>query len=65
MEVNAAQRLRCVDCGATDGERRISTHLGAASKPNDEGHVMVQRVPLCDRCANSRLAEQEETPLFG
>lgn len=65
MQVISGHRLRCVDCGTSDTSRDVSEHLGAASAPRNEGHVQLQRVALCANCAETRLAEQEEIPLFG
>jgi hypothetical protein len=65
MQATSGHRLRCVDCGTSDNDRGITEHLGAASARHNEGHVQVQRVALCANCAGTRLAEQEEIPLFG
>ena len=57
MRVADDETLPCVDCG----KRATRTHLGAVSAPADEGHVRHTRVPLCDRCAELRVAAQEPT----
>ena len=57
MRAEDDETLLCVDCG----KRATRTHPGAVSAPADEGHVRHTRVPLCDRCAELRVAAQEPT----
>jgi hypothetical protein len=59
MHHEAADTLQCVDCGKSASRASVHLHLGAVSAPSDEGHVRHTRVPLCDRCAERRLAVQE------
>lgn len=61
MNGQAPEALQCVDCGKNAGRTPVSLHLGAVSAPSDEGHVRRTRVPLCDVCADKRLAVQEQS----
>ena len=59
MKGESEETLQCVDCGMSADQTSISLHAGAVSAPADEGHVRHTRVPLCNRCADLRLAAQE------
>jgi hypothetical protein len=59
MRGDSEETLQCVDCGKSADQATISLHSGAVSAPSDEGHVRHTRVPLCDHCAQLRLAAQE------
>jgi hypothetical protein len=59
MHGDAAETLRCVDCGASAMRAPVSLHPGAVSAPSDEGHVRRTSVALCDPCADKRVAIQE------
>ena len=59
MSAAPPEALQCVDCGTSAGRTPVTLHLGAVSAPSDEGHVRRTRVPLCDVCAEKRMAVQE------
>jgi hypothetical protein len=59
MRGEVAETLHCVDCGTSAGRVPVSLHPGAVSAPSDEGHVRHTRIPLCDGCADRRVAVQE------
>ena len=59
MRGGDADTLQCVDCGKSAERAPVSLHPGAVSAPSDEGHVRHTSVPLCNRCADLRLAAQE------
>ena len=59
MPGDITEPLRCVDCGKSAEEVPVSLHPGAVSAPSDEGHVRHTRIPLCDACAERRVAVQE------
>jgi hypothetical protein len=59
MQSERADTMQCVDCGRTAERTSIHLHPGAVSAPSDEGHVRHTRIPLCDTCAERRLAVQE------
>lgn len=61
MRSEVADTLQCVDCGKSAGQASVSLHPGAVSAPADEGHVRHTRVPLCEPCADLRLAAQEQS----
>jgi hypothetical protein len=65
MATSNNARVRCVDCGTTDGRRAISVYRGLSTAPEDEGHVRAQRLALCQRCAAGRFAAQEQVPIYG
>jgi len=59
MKGEREETLQCVDCGISADQASISLHPSAVSAPADEGHIRHTRVPLCNRCADLRLAAQE------